>query len=587
MRRIFTLIAVFYSFFLFAANDPIVIKVLDKNLDKEEPEYEFVMKIISKLNETNRIDIFLESADSTGKVVTYICEIVPNYKQWESEFKLAAKNDSTQMATYTGKYHATFGFDMVLTSVETGIVEKVFHHGYRAYNDLKLTYKYKDIGIVKGLKNDSPKQSKANDLAKRKSKKEIDDTFKSVRRQLMVITNNNAKELHYAIFPFRANITESVEIKNDYAKTVKINAGKELDIYPKSRLVAYTVENKEVNGRKFERFKLLGNIKYEDTDDGVCDVTGKRAGKRILTALNNQQEIFVCLGRTPYTLSQEMEKINLALISNSIPGINEEQNKLANLRLRNAIGTREQFTVIERENFEKILAEKEAQKSEDFLDKNTLDQFSSKGADMILEVNFGVPSLNVNEHEFEGMKRWAYSAKYPYSMKLLDVATGELVSETSDFYYKNFYQPINTPKKGNDFIVEKTLPSISFDLKEFFNKAVPPSIVIIEIVDEKKDKAKKVLVAGDLNDNLGVKYFVTQKTMVDVDGELLPRFETIGEIILTEKMGEGLMVGYVKEGEKEIYTALNNDDILYVADKKGFFDKLNNFSKGMIEKFGY
>lgn len=207
----------------------------------------------------------------------------------------------------------------------------------------------------------------------------------------------------------------------------------------------------------------------------------------------------------------------------------------------NFFANNKKFTVIDRQNLTLINAEKELQKSEEFIDGYIVDQGKSEGADYVLKGLYLENEKNLN-------------------LKIYDVATGAVLCgrdetlETNIFGIKNFESRIHNML--HDMLYD------CFDIK----------YSVVRTIEVKKDEAKTILVAigkkhrAKIEDRLEIYTLVTE----DIDGEQVQRKVLLGEGELIEIQDENFSVLKVKRGNKEILKSLTENKKLFCLVKNIF-----------------
>jgi hypothetical protein len=207
----------------------------------------------------------------------------------------------------------------------------------------------------------------------------------------------------------------------------------------------------------------------------------------------------------------------------------------------NFFANNKKFTVIDRQNLSLINAEKELQKSEEFIDGYIVDQGKSEGADYVLKGLYLETEKNLN-------------------LKIYDVASNSVLCardealETNIFGIKNFEARIHG-----------MLHDMLFDCFDIKYSVVRP-------VEVKKDEAKILLIAigkkhrAKLEDRMEIYTFITE----DLDGEQIQRKVLVGEGEIIEIQDENFSLLKVKQGNKEIPKHLNENKKLFCLVKNIF-----------------
>lgn len=225
----------------------------------------------------------------------------------------------------------------------------------------------------------------------------------------------------------------------------------------------------------------------------------------------------------------------------------------------NAFVKTKRFNIVDRSKMDALKKEKDLQKSEDFIDGNVIQQGVSLGANFLISGH--VISVKAEKMETapdeKGKVTTTYKAKLSISLKVIDVATGQVVtSETIE------------PKGGTalggmigvapstpEAAINKAIKEIESKIDEFVTKNFPATFPIIEIQEKDgKGNATKILIAGGSAFNLqkGSKLKVVEVTVVEVNGKPLERKKEIGELKISKVEDENFSSCSVVSGGIEI-----------------------------------
>lgn len=212
--------------------------------------------------------------------------------------------------------------------------------------------------------------------------------------------------------------------------------------------------------------------------------------------------------------------------------------------------------------------------------KNTdlgLANIGALGANYLLESKVSETSEKLDSStykKYKGTKMYnlqLFQAQksYTLSMELIDVETGEAVT-------KAMFQPegwsYQTFKKSEPRTFETTINEALIDQKNCFQSTLrymltdilPLKLDLLALYEVKKDKAKKILIAGGANAG----YFKNQEFMVvkiynqEVSGKSIQRQEKIGKVEFDKNTAMNTICK-VKDGDKEILTEYNEGASLY------------------------
>jgi len=210
----------------------------------------------------------------------------------------------------------------------------------------------------------------------------------------------------------------------------------------------------------------------------------------------------------------------------------------------NAFVKTKRFVIVDRSKMEALSSEKELQKSEEFMDGNVVAQGVNLGADYF-----------VSGHVLQGLAEsivfsdgsTEYKAKLEISLKIIDVATGEvLTSETiSPKAGSMFASMAGAGPKTPEAAITKALKDIEDDVDEFVANNFPLTGSIVEM-----DSNAEMLIA--LGSNYGIKkkdkFKVVEISEMMVDGKKLVRKKLVGEIYVITVEDENFSKCKVKKG---------------------------------------
>jgi hypothetical protein len=603
MKNLFvklTLIALIGSFFTQAlsAQTSYVIRIVQTEDKADSPVLErMIQGVLKEIHNSNRIDIL--PATSTAGAATHLAEVSTTYNVVENNLSTKSFNDSTGIISFNWTYRVEGSVDLLITEVETGkiITNRSIRGKGASAENYQLTYK--DTGWAKGKSQQDEKEkqqllTKAKSLLTNKSS----NLYNSGANAMITNLIAQSRFAPNQIFPYRLKVLEATETKKDGAEKVLIEGGKAYDLVKGDRLVVYTTNKITVNGKNYEHFEILGRLKYENDHErgGNCDVS--KGKEKILTALKSGQPLWCRAGDSPYTIAEKTEDVKIAIGSFITPkDVSPKLREMMYRRLRVQTLGRKGFTVLEREKLSGIQAEKDLQKQEEFIEKAAVGQFNAVGAELIVEIKFLEPVIDI-DREFMTNKILKASVTVAYAMRLLDVATGEVLNERNGRSTKYFEQADaaqvesswNANRSGfslERMFYHRALSGVWFDIVGLLNEVFPPKIIVAEITDEKKDKADELLLVGEINMKSSDKFFVMRKTMVNVDGQELPRFEQVGLVALRDAEGEGVINAKVKEGGREIYAAMKAGVELFCVDKPNMLERLGKWGNNRMERYGY
>jgi hypothetical protein len=238
---------------------------------------------------------------------------------------------------------------------------------------------------------------------------------------------------------------------------------------------------------------------------------------------------------------KEKKKISLGILDFSIPSSSEisqagsfwsDANSTTSLKSRieglqsvvTEIYTKDtRFTVVDRRVTEALTKERELQKSEDFMDGYVVSQGKGIGADYLLRGNYEVRTSR-------------------FVLTLYSMEDAKMVAKESSIIKNGFF--------GMKDLVEPT----EILVRKLNSIAFPLLMKIVEIKDQSKSKAKKVLIAGGSNRGLkeDMKLDVKIKEEIEVEGEKQVYYKTIGTAEVDKVEDVNFSIVIIKDGGDDI-----------------------------------
>ena len=226
----------------------------------------------------------------------------------------------------------------------------------------------------------------------------------------------------------------------------------------------------------------------------------------------------------------------------------------------NAFVKTKRFNIVDRTKMDALKKEKDLQKSEDFIDGSVIAQGVSLGASFLISghvISAQAEKMETEPDEKTGQVITTYKSKLSISLKVIDVATGQVVtSETIE------------PKGGSTFggmmgmapstpeaAISKAIKGIEDKVDDFVSKNFPATFPIVEIQEkDSKGNATKIMIAGGSAFNLqkGGKLKVVEISTIEVNGKKLERKKEIGELKITKVEDENFSTCSVSAGGIDI-----------------------------------
>lgn len=289
--------------------------------------------------------------------------------------------------------------------------------------------------------------------------------------------------------------------------------------------------------------------------------------KALLTSI-----LFVCF----YTILVAQDKIGVGIMSftyvddaASYENVNSIQETVTNAFVKT-----KRFNIVDRSKMDALKREKELQKTEDFIDGSTIEQSANLGASFLIAGH--VISATTEQMESapddNGNVKISYRAKLAISLKVIDVATGQVVtSETIEPQGgTGLGGLLGTGPATPQAAMTKAINDIVGKVDFFVDKNFPVSFSIVEIQEKDgKGNAKVVMIAGgsDFNLQKGDKLQVVEVTEIEVNGKKLERKKPIGELKISRVEGESFSICTVSSGGIEINSKFESKSKLFVTTK--------------------
>jgi len=219
------------------------------------------------------------------------------------------------------------------------------------------------------------------------------------------------------------------------------------------------------------------------------------------------------------------------------------------------------FVIVDRTNFKELKAEKELQKTEDFIDGTTVAQSSLQGAEYLVSgiVNRIGYIRSVSE---KGVV--SYSAKIHLTLKVIDIETGKVLANEMIKAKQSFGGSLlSTALSGGDSTrgaaFSNALKGMQKSIDKFVGKYFPVTTQIIEITESSSGKAKEMLIniGTGKGAKKGQQFKIFELKSMKVGGKTIIRNIELGKIKISKVEGEEISQAKVKSGGKEILEKFN------------------------------
>lgn len=215
------------------------------------------------------------------------------------------------------------------------------------------------------------------------------------------------------------------------------------------------------------------------------------------------------------------------------------------------------FTIVDRTKQQAAKGEKEANKTEDYIDSKKLaEQGKSLGAQFIVVGHVISAAIEESRSTYEGKESVSYEAKISTNLQIIDVETqeisdAEMIKSSSDKRVLDIFLTSRTPEAA----LATAIKTIDKAIDKFVADRFPIEFHISEIQEKDgKGNATQILIAG--GSAFGVKkgdYFsVVEMVDANMGGKMVKRKKEIGKIKVTKVEDENFSICDVKEGGIEI-----------------------------------
>lgn len=592
MRNTFTLslfmllaLILHNSSLLAQSDSPVVMRLVEqKDLigGVVDPKYgQINTKIIQSINKTKRARVNL-GRSTTESAAGYLLEIAPAYKLSSSGLSHYKHVDSTETMTFT--YSGTYNMDAILmvTDISKGSLKAYHTINVEASNSKSYDLTYKSLGWRKGtVMTDSLYKAVVN-TARTQLQSGFAAVLEGAFNNTLNALGDKAEDAPFYLFPVKLPIGSMVDSKKDKVEKVNLPGLSALGLDPNKPLMVYEIIERKVGKTIHEQYKILATLSNKSSEKAgeVCKV--ESGEKALFTAMQSGTKIW-CSPFVPAVTNRYEEEIPGIALLFVAPKISKEEWERCYIKLRTefvrARGT--YYPIIDRTRLDLMQREKNLQKSDAFIDNAAIQQFKSIGAGYILEIK-----LNEVLADYSTLHN-KYQFKADFVTRLIQVSTGEILAEVANTFTDEWSAPFiksmpqtrdlqyNVIAAAPDYkvLVQRFgLENLAFNLREVLNRAIPQKIEVLELLEEKKENAESLLIAGNFNASARQDdFFICRKKTVDVDGEQLVRMEQLGVVFIKSATGDGLAITKVKKGEKEIYKAIKAGDKLFCIDKPEWF----------------
>jgi len=254
------------------------------------------------------------------------------------------------------------------------------------------------------------------------------------------------------------------------------------------------------------------------------------------------------VGLTPLVKGQEKTSVGIMAFTYASGAAKSNDVNSIQETVTNAFVKTKRFNIVDRTKMDALKQEKNLQKSEDFIDGSTIQQGVSLGASFLISGHvISAQAERMEAKDDKGNVTTTYKAKLSIQLKVIDVATGQIVtSETIE------------PKTGNSMLgaigigsstpeaaISKAIKGIEEKIDDFVSKNFPATFPIVEIQEkDSKGGATKLMIAGGTAFGLkkGDKLKVVEISEIEVNGKKLQRKKEIGELKISKVEDENFSI---------------------------------------------
>lgn len=226
-------------------------------------------------------------------------------------------------------------------------------------------------------------------------------------------------------------------------------------------------------------------------------------------------------------------------------------------KVKAAIKNTNRFKIVDRGNYKKLLAEREFQKKEEFIDGKVTAESSFEGAEQII-----TGSINrVNFVKKTTKNSMYYICTISFSLEVIDIATGKVIAseliEPKQSFLGGLVSTYDTKTPDKAFF--NSLKGTQKAIDKFVAENFPVTTQIIEITKASSSKAKVLLInTGNINGAKKKQTFrVVELVKLTVSGKELIRKKEIGTIKITNVEGEEISEAKVIKGGDLILEKFN------------------------------
>ena len=227
-------------------------------------------------------------------------------------------------------------------------------------------------------------------------------------------------------------------------------------------------------------------------------------------------------------------------------------------KVKEAIKNTNRFKIVDRGNYKKLLAEREFQKKEEFIDGKVTAESNFEGAQQIITGNINHVSFTKKISK----NSMYYECKISFSLEIIDIATGKVIAseliEPKQTFLGSIVSTLDTKTPEQAFF--NSLKGTQKAIDKFVADNFPVTTQIIEISKASSSKAKSVLInTGNVNGAREKQEFkVVELVKMIVNGKEIIRKIEIGTIKISTVEGDEISEAKVVKGGDVILEKFNS-----------------------------
>lgn len=349
---------------------------------------QIINRTIVGLHQSKAVDV-VSATTTSSRPVTHLLEIMPAFYMY-GKMVVSKAMDSIQTMTFEYVVEVGARAELLITDVATGEILKTHTIVATKTEAQKFNLKYYQIRWQNNQPlNDSIKWHLCQEALNRLQATE--QTKPLEQKAIANVLGKLAEEAALApfhVFHFRVQVKDMEIAASDGSVTALASNGLEQHgVPPNLHLNAFSIEEKTYGSTTFERPSSYGNFRYSGKNDqSEFSTPVEKGGQALANAFKAGKTIWIS-PFAPYTELKEKTEVPTIALVLLAPKITPPQMEMAYFSLRRDFLTTQGpgYHILDRSKFDLILKEKEAQKSEVFLDQKSIAQFKSVGARYILE----------------------------------------------------------------------------------------------------------------------------------------------------------------------------------------------------------